>query len=148
MLLDPTGEAPSEVLSIDADGSTLAGIAGQDGFVWTQAAGMAPLVRFDSALPTDPVYPNAMTADGAIIFGGVGDAFFGTPVAFVWTQAAGMRPLVDVATAAGVTVPAGTILNSVLGASADGTVLVGTATDAGGNAKTFALVLPASALAR
>ncbi|MCE9572467.1 MAG: hypothetical protein K8W52_04860 [Deltaproteobacteria bacterium] len=148
VLLDPANlDAPSEILAIDADGSTLAGIVGFDGFVWTKADGQTPLVRFDSALPSDRVYPNAITADGATVFGGVGDPFSGIPVAFVWTKAAGMRPLIDVATAAGVSIPTGTILNSVLGASADGTVLVGTAMDAAGNGKTFALVLPASALA-
>ncbi len=147
ILLDPANvEAPSEVLAIDADGSTLAGMVGFDGFVWTTATGFTPLVRFDLALPSDRVFPNAITADGTTVFGGVGDAFSGIPIAFVWTEAAGMRPLIDVATAAGVTIPAGTILNSVLGASADGTVLVGTAMDEAGASKTFALVLPASAI--
>jgi hypothetical protein len=86
-----------------------------------------------------------MSADGALIFGGVGDVFFTTPIAFVWTAAAGMRPLADVAAAAGVTLPAGMLLGSVLGASADGTVLAGTALDGDGNPRTFVLRLPRSA---
>jgi predicted small secreted protein len=144
VLLDPANtETPSEVLSISADGHALAGILGADGFAWTHAGGFVPLDRFASALPTDPVFPNAMTADGAVIFGGVGDAFSGIPVAFVWSAAHGMRPLADVATAAGVPLPTGTLLNSVLGASADGTVLIGTAMDAAGASKTFVLRLPA-----
>jgi hypothetical protein len=145
-LLDPAAaDAPSEILSIDADGGIAAGIEGYDGFVWTQAAGKTPLVRFDAALPSDPVYPNAMTADGQVVFGGVGDAFFSIPVAFAWTHDAGMRPLVDLARAAGVTVPDGLVLGSVLGASADGTVLAGVATDGNGQGKAFVLRLPAGA---
>ena len=146
-LLDPDDvETPGEVLSIDANGETMAGILGGDGFVWTKGTGLAKILRFDQALPSDPVYPNAMSADGAVIFGGVGDAFFSTPTAFAWTAQGGMRALLDVAKAAGVTVPDGVLLNSVLGASADGTVLIGTAMDAQGASKTFVLRLPATAL--
>ena len=76
-LLDPTQtDTPGEVLSISADGRTLAGISGYDGFVWTRGTGLVRMVRFDLALPSDPVYPNAMTADGSIIYRAVGDAFF------------------------------------------------------------------------
>jgi len=147
MLLDTTGsDAPSEVLSISADGRTAAGLLGTDGFVWTSAGGMVTLVRFDGALPSDAVFPNAMSGDGSHVYGGVGDAFFTIPTAFVWTAAGGMRPLADVVTAAGITVPTGFIFGSVLGVSADGTVLAGTALDADGNAKTYVLRLPTSAL--
>jgi len=104
---------------------------------------MILLTRFDLALPSDPVYPNAMTADGRVVFGGVGSAFFGVPNAFVWTAKDGMATLADVATAAGIVLPEGIILNNVLGASADGTVLVGVAMDADFNLKTFVLRLPA-----
>ncbi|HUQ05961.1 MAG TPA: hypothetical protein VM261_25840 [Kofleriaceae bacterium] len=142
-LLDPaTTDTPGEVLSISATGRTVAGISGRDGFVWTRGTGLVRLTRFEIALPSDPVYPNAMTADGRVVFGAVGDAFFGIPIAFVWTAKDGMVPLVDVVTGAGITLPEGTILNNVLGASADGTVLVGTAMDAKFNLKTFVLRLP------
>ena len=67
------------------------------------------------------------------------------PIAFVWTADAGTRALADVVTAAGVTLPEGTWLQSVLAASADGTVLIGTAFDGEGNPKTFVLRVPASA---
>jgi uncharacterized membrane protein len=143
VLLEETGsDAPSEVLSINADGTVVAGIWGMDGFFWARGTGMVLLRRFENALPSDPVYPNAMTADGTTIFGGVGDAFLSIPTAFRWTAGGGMVPLVDVATAAGITLPEGTILNSVLGASADGHVLVGTAMDADGNTHTYVLRLP------
>ncbi|MBK9033147.1 MAG: hypothetical protein IPL61_18065 [Myxococcales bacterium] len=138
-------DAPSEVLSISADGATIAGSAGNEGFVWTQAGGLVDLVRFDVALPSDPVFANAMSGDGSHVYGGVGSAFFGVPIAFVWTAATGMRPLADVATAAGITIPDGLLLTSVLGASADGTVLIGVASDADFNTRTFVLRLPAGA---
>jgi hypothetical protein len=144
-LLDPGNQdVPGEVLSISASGRTLAGITGMDGFVWTRGTGMVRLTRFDLALPSDPVYPNAMTADGRVVFGGVGNAFFGIPVAFAWTAKDGMVVLADVVAAAGITLPEGTILNSVLAASADGTVLIGTAMDAELNPRTFVLRLPAA----
>ena len=52
----------------------------------------------------------------------------------------------DVAAANGIAVPTGTLLGSVLGASADGTVLNGTAMDMNGVPKTFTMRLPAGAL--
>jgi hypothetical protein len=146
-LLDPDDmDAPGEVLSIDADGATAAGVWGNDGFVWTAAAGRTTLPRLELSLPSDPVYPNAMSADGALVFGGIGNAFFSVPIAFVWSAAHGTRALADVAAAAGVEVPAGLTLTSVLGASADGTVAIGVALDARGQGKTFVLRLPAAAL--
>jgi uncharacterized membrane protein len=135
-------DAPGEILSISADGKTAAGIWGNDGFVWTRGTGVAFLRRFDLALPGDPVYPNAMTADGRTIYGGVGSGFFSIPTAFVWTAPDGMIALADVARAAGVEVPANLILNSVLGASADGRVLIGTATENDVALRTFVLRLP------
>lgn len=56
-----------------------------------------------------------------------------------------MHPLAELAEAGGVELPDGLILNSVLGASEDGTVLIGTATDADFALKTFVLRVPASA---
>lgn len=147
-LIDPTQlDTPGEILSISAHGDVLGMIWGFDGFVWTSAGGSVPIPRLDISLPTDPVYPNAITGDGTAVFGAIGDAFFSTPIAFVWTAAAGTRSLADVATAAGVTLPAGLILNNVLGASADGTVLIGTATDADFNLVSFVLRVPADAYA-
>ena len=87
-----------------------------------------------------------MTADGTVVFGGVGDAFSSIPIAFMWSQANATRQLLDVVTAANITVPTGTLLNSVLGVSADGTVLIGTAMNAAGANKTYLLRLPASSI--
>jgi len=145
-LIDPDEhDAPGEVLSISADGSVAAGIKGYDGFVWTAAGGMVILPRLEVSLPSDAVYPNAMSADGSLVFGGVGNSFFSIPIAFVWSAEHGTRALADVATAAGIAIPDGMILGNVLGASADGLVLVGTATTAEFTEKSFTLRLPANA---
>jgi hypothetical protein len=139
-------DSPGEVLSISADGSVLAGIENNNGVVWT-ATDKLTIPRFEELLPFDPVFPNAMTADGSIIFGGQGDAFSGTPQAFVWSQADGVRKLADIATAAGLTIPTDVVLGNVLAVSSDGTVLIGTAS----NVSTFSssvwmMRLPADAL--
>jgi probable HAF family extracellular repeat protein len=145
-MLDPANtDVPGEVLAIDADGTTLAGNWGYDGFVWTRSGGVTWLPRLDISLPSDPIYPNATDASGTLVFGGIGNAFFSIPTAFVWSAAAGTRALADIAAAGGVPVPEGVVLNSVLGASSDGTVLIGTATDADFALKTFVLRLPATA---
>ena len=121
-------------------GTRVAGILGNDGFTWTAATDMVAIPRLDIALPSDPVYPNAI-ANGTV-FGGIGNAFFSVPIAFAWTPSAGTRALADLATAAGIALPEGTILNNVLAASADGTVLIGTAMDADFLSHTFVLRLP------
>lgn len=144
-LIDPDGEQPGEVLAISADGAVVAGNLGADGFVWTAEGGMVSVPRTPDALPSDPVFPNVTTGDGQVVLGGVGSAFFGTPVAFAWTADGGTVTLASVAEAAGVEVPEGTLFNSVMGVSADGTVVIGTAMDAELAPKTFVLRLPAGA---
>jgi hypothetical protein len=142
--IDQTG--PGEVLSISADGARVAGIWSNDGFTWTSAGGRVAIPRLPTSLGGDPVFPNAMSADGKLVFGGIGDAFFSIPFAFVYSDAAGTRDLTSLARDAGLAIPADTILGSVLGASADGTVLIGTAMDGAGASKTFVMRLPLAAL--
>jgi len=130
-LLDPDAtELPSEVMSIDGDGDTLAGQRAQDGWVWTEADGFVDIGRPAEALPADPVFPNAMTADGEVVLGAAGSEFFGVPVAFVWTRDGGAVSLASVLADAGVTVDEGYTLSNVLAVSDDGRVLVGNAFDA------------------
>ncbi|MFO0552043.1 MAG: hypothetical protein U0271_26895 [Polyangiaceae bacterium] len=146
-LLDglPT-DTPGEVLSISADGSVLAGLSGFDAFRWTEADGATLLPRLETALPTDPMFANAMSADGSMIWGGSGDAFSGVPVAFVWTAAGGTRALEPIITALGLDLPLGFTLTNVLAASADGTVVLGTALDPNTlETQSFLLRLPLSA---
>lgn len=126
----PDTEAPGEVLAMNADGTVLAGILGGEGFVWTPG-GIEMMNRLAGTMPGDNVYCNAVTADGRLVFGGVGDNFsLDPPQAFVWSQAAGMRALTGLAIAAGIALPADLVLQDVLAASDDGSVLIGTAADA------------------
>lgn len=139
-------DSPGEVLAISADGGVLAGVDGQDGVVWRDGT-RSVLPRLDTLLPSDPVFPNAVTADGTVVFGGQGSAFFGTPEAFVWSEAAGLRRVADLVAAAGLTIPADVTLMNVTGASADGTVLIGTARHGATFADlVFVLRLPADAI--
>ena len=146
-LLDAAETAtPGEVSSISADGAVLAGVKGDDGFRWTAADGLVPLPRLAGSEAADRTFPNAMSADGTLIFGGVGDSFLSiNPTAFVYSEADGMRALADVATLAGVDL-GGEVLTSVLGVSADGTVIIGTSHDAAFANHTYVLRLPATAL--
>ncbi len=141
-------DAPGEVLSISADGTVVAGIWGNAAFRWTEQDGRVDLGIVPTALPGDPTFPNAMSADGSLVFGGCGSAFFGIPVAFVWTAEDGMRSLEDIAIANGITLPGTFKLNTVMAASADGSVLLGTASDEANNQKSFVLELPVSAYSR
>jgi len=146
VLLDPNEtDWPGEALSVSADGNVVAGTRGYDGFYWTEAGGMQSLGTLASQPPDSPSYPNAIAADGALIFGACGDPWWTIPIAFVWTPAAGMRPLADVIAEAGLVVPEGWLLTNVLAASTDGSVVLGTAWDDVGNAQSFVLRMPVSA---
>jgi hypothetical protein len=146
-LLDPSNhDDPGEILSIDAHGTTVAGTwwAGE-GFVWTKAKGIVKLGKFPGSSDIEPTFPNAIAADGKLVFGGCGDAWLGTPHAFVWTAKDGMRSLADLATANGVTIPTGITLNNVVAASLDGSVLLGTCSDEMGKSQSFVLHLQPTA---
>jgi hypothetical protein len=140
-----TSDSPGEVLSISEDGSVVAGIWALDGFVWNSTTGVVDIGRLPNSLPSDPTFPNAIAAGGQLVFGACGDPFSGVPAAFVWTAADGMRPLQDIVVASGVHLPTGTLLINVLGASADGSMLLGQAFDANFNQVSFVLDLPVSA---
>jgi hypothetical protein len=131
-LLDPTNvDLPGEVLAIDADGGVLAGTLGNQAFVWTAAAGFVMLPAFDGADPGASSFANATSADGSTIFGEIGDGFSLTPpTAVIWKRTGTsytVTTLADVCTAAGISVPAGFGFTNIMGASADGRSLVGTA---------------------
>jgi hypothetical protein len=132
LLLNPEeNDWPSEALSVNYDGTVVAGTRGYDGFVWTPADGIQSL----GALPNqgvDETFPTAMIADGSAIYGAVGDPWETTPTAFVWTATDGMRPLTDLLEDAGITVPPGVLPIHVLAVSDDGRVLLGLVQDAGG----------------
>lgn len=139
-------DTPGEVLSISADGKTVAGIWGSDGFYWTEAGGTVNIGKLPDADPFfGDSYSNAIAAGGKLIFGGSGSPFFTLPHAFVWSAAGGMQQLDSVAVHHGVTIPPDYLLVNVLGASADGTVVLGTAYGPNFSQVTFVLTLPVSA---
>lgn len=139
-------DAPGEVLSISADGKLVAGTWGGDGFYWTAATGTVNIGKLPDADPSfGDAFPNAVAASGKLILGGSGNPFFVTPHAFAWTAGGGMRQLDSIAVAHGVTIPEGYLLTNVLGASADGRVVLGTAYGPNFSTVTFVLTLPLSA---
>lgn len=140
-----TDDSPGEVLSVSADGTRVAGVWNFEGFTWTQSEGVVPLGLLPGALPGGQTFPNAIAADGQLIFGKVSPGFFDPPTVFVWTAAHGMRDLRELAVANGLVLPAGMTLDNVLGASADGSVLVGTAFDENFRFYAFALKMPVAA---
>lgn len=132
-------DAPGEILAISPDGGVVAGIWNNEGFTYTEAGGVVSLGVLPTGLPGDATYPNAIAADGALVFGGSGG------VAFVWTAVAGMRALADLVAASGIEIPSGTTLSNVLAASDDGEIVLGTANAPSGAAMSFVLRLPVSA---
>lgn len=137
-------DAPGEVLSMSGDGSMVAGIWNLAGFYWTAAEGVVPLPPLPNSLPGGQTFPNAIAADGQLVFGKLLAGFFDPAVVFVFSRAAGTRSLVQIAAAHGVAVPDGWTLDNVLAASADGSILCGTATDPFFRSAAFVLRLPVS----
>ncbi|MBK7642699.1 MAG: hypothetical protein IPJ19_06545 [Planctomycetes bacterium] len=136
-----TDDSPGEVLSISSDGSMVAGIWNLEGFYWTQAAGVVKL----GTVPGGQTYPNAIAADGQLIFGKTSEGFFDPSYPFVWTAATGMRSLNDILAANHIVIPPDITLDNVKAASADGSVLVGNAYDLTFRSYAFVLQLPVSA---
>jgi hypothetical protein len=139
-----TIDSPGEILSVSADGSRVAGIWNLEGFTWTEADGVVSLGFLPGGFPGGQTFPNAIAADGQLIFGKTVAGFFDPPTVFVWTEAQGMRSLSQIAAASGVSIPAELTLDNVLAASTDGTVVLGTAFDFSFRIYTFVLRLPIS----
>ena len=136
-----TDDSPGEVLSISADGSMVAGTWNLEGFAWTQAGGVVKL----GTPPGGQTFPNAIAANGQLIFGQSSDGLFDPAYAFVWTAAGGMRPLAPILAANHITIPPDLTLDNVKAASADGSVIVGNAVDAMFGSHAFVLQMPVSA---
>jgi hypothetical protein len=132
-------ENPGEVLAINADGSVVAGVSNQEGFIWNAIDGMQPLGRLEGSLPgLDPVFANALTADGDVAFGACGFQ------AFVWTEAAGMRSLQELLTAGGFAAPDGATITNVLAASSDGGVVLASAVNVANEFRSVIIRVPAT----
>ncbi|HRE87538.1 MAG TPA: hypothetical protein PK095_00235 [Myxococcota bacterium] len=142
---DFTEDSPGEILAISPDGKAACGVWNQNGFVWTEAGGVVPTGALEGVLPSEPTFANAIVGDGDLVFGASGGGFFGVQQAFVWSPTRGMRRLVDIANAAGAEIPETLTLSNVLGASNDGTVLIGTLLDDAFAERSFVLKLPLSA---
>jgi probable HAF family extracellular repeat protein len=161
--------SPGEVKAISADGKIVAGnwatsdaakaaFGGNTGFTWSEETGV---VRFSSATPaSDQLIVNAMSTDAKFVYGKL--THFQDPTdffspseyyAFVWNKDKGLRNLQDVATAAGITVPANHFLTNIMAVSGDGRVVIGDAevppddpNTGSSTPKLFVLVLPEGAL--
>ncbi len=85
----PGGDFSSEARAISSNGSVIVGLSNSVGaseaFRWTAAAGMQGLGHVE---PGNSGYANAASADGSVIVGRDGGAFY-------WTQSDGMRSLAD-----------------------------------------------------
>jgi hypothetical protein len=129
-LLDPVQAAPGEVLSINSDGTVVAGNLYPGAFYWTQDGGIVNIGNIPGNNLNPNGWANAISAEGRLIFGTTGDAYDQGTVPFVWTADGGMRNLQDIIAAQGLSLgDAGVVVNGILAASKDGTILLGSATD-------------------
>lgn len=137
-----TDDSPGEVLAIAANGSLVTGVWNQMPFVWSSTLGTINLASgtYEGFFG----YGQATALDGQVVYGTLTEGFFGLPFPFFWTQAGGVVSLLDIAAANGITLPADYYWEAVVAASADGTLIVGTAYDASFNLNTYLLKVPAS----
>ncbi len=125
------------MLAINADGSVVAGVSNQEGFIWNATDGMQPLGRLEGSLPgLDNVFANALTADGEVAFGACGFQ------AFVWTEAAGMRSVQELLTAGGYAPTEGVTIANVLAVSGDGGVVLASAVNLAGEFRAAIIRVP------
>lgn len=132
-------DCTGEVLAIGGNGTTVAGTWCQKAFVWTAAGGA---VNLSGDLFG---WGQAVALDGQLVFGTNSDSpFWGINTPFVWTQAGGVKSLADVAAENDIVIPSTYMWQSIVAASADGTVVVGALYDEAGTFNTFVLKLPVS----
>ncbi len=137
-----TDDSPGEVLAISGNGLVVTGVWNQMPFVWSSALGTINVAS--GSYEGYFGYGQATALNGQVIYGTMQEGFFGVPFPFFWTQAGGVVSLLDIATANGITLPANYWWQSVVAASADGTVIVGTAYDEAFNYNSYLLKVPAS----
>jgi probable HAF family extracellular repeat protein len=126
----PDGDFDSDAYGVSADGLTLFGVGNTRdpngppryvGFRWTAEKGMVALRAGDSFM----LYPQAASADGAVVVGqGILNNQFNELVASRWTEQEGIVGLGDL--------PGGIFRSSARGISADGSVVVGSASSPNG----------------
>ncbi len=162
-LLEPTGDVVGEVLAVSPDGTmvagqwntvTKAGDSNNTSFYWTEKEGVVMVGTLPSPQADDFVWLMAIAAKNELILGSAGDPSWSMDLAgteefaVVWTKGSGLRKLQDLVTKAKVKIPDGIHLTAITAASADGTVILGVATDIADPTlaqHTFVLRLPVSA---
>lgn len=108
---------------------------------WTAATGLVDLGSLQGASGTS--FALAVSGNGAVVVGGASGPVMDQ--AFRWTQATGMQSVQDWLAGAGVTLPMGKHLLLATAVNADGSIIVGDATDASGNTEAYlARVVPAN----
>jgi probable HAF family extracellular repeat protein len=127
-------EISSSARGVSNDGTIVVGIAasteGQQSFRWTAAEGMVGIGSLSPIPDAFGFLSGAfdVSGDGETIVGSSTSTSVSTPgagEAFIWTQASGMRGLGDL--------PGGDFHSQALGASFDGSVVVGIGAAAGSN---------------
>jgi len=115
---------------VSADGTVVVGFSRYDGtnnpqaFRWTQADGMVGLGFLGNSLSS---FANAINTDGTVIVGQSNSQ------AFRWTQTNGLQSVEEWLIDAGVTISSSYTMTSAIGVSADGSIIVGTASGPNGN---------------
>ncbi len=122
-----TDDSPGEVLAISGNGLVVTGVWNQMPFIWSSALGTINVASgtYEGYFG----YGQATALNGQVVYGTMTEGFFGTPFPFFWTQAGGVKSILDIATENGITLPENYWWQSVVAASADGTIIVGTAYD-------------------
>jgi hypothetical protein len=138
--LEIVGPAASSIVLLSADGRTLIvedgaidsmGTGHPRSYRWTEASGRTELC------PAGFCSVSFVSGDGDLVYGS--DQI--NPVEFFWDSKHGIRDARTVLTAAGMDLTRWTYF-FLHGMTPDKRVFIGTATDAGGNASAFRLVLP------
>lgn len=144
--LGTLGGSSGGASGVSADGSVVVGYSSTVGdtathaFRWTTAVGSnggGTMIDLGTLAGKTSSDARAVSADGKVV---VGSSYVTHPVhgstsqyeAFRWTQATHMQAVAAWLTGAGVTVPVGVTLEKASGVNADGTVVVGTTTNAAG----------------
>lgn len=126
--LDPFDPAtgPGEAQAVSDDGSIVYGESNGSTFRWTAGGGLEDLGKLPGSVGADAAIPLDVSADGTVVVGSNGNAFFGTPQrAFYYTDATGMLDLKTYLNSLGAAVPANFTLDYANACSADGSVVTG-----------------------
>lgn len=134
------GTFSSVAFATNSDGSVVVGYGnnarGQEAFRWTQAGGMVGLGVLPGGINSAA---QATNSDGNVVVGS-SNSHIGNE-AFRWTQAGGIQRVADWLATAGVSTAPGYTLINATGVSADGSVVVGSASGPNGTEAYLARVV-------